>query len=169
MLRAGHNNSESMGVQIQQDLKKLGIQVYLQPLPSSVRIERFKNSLNWEAVILQLPGGNEPHEPNIWYTDGNFHIFNQKPQRGQSPITGQLVTEWEQEIENLYVMGSQELDQEKRQEIYNKAQELVSENVPYIYLINPYFLMAVRNRFEGVQFSTLGGAFWNIEKLKIRK
>jgi peptide/nickel transport system substrate-binding protein len=27
----------------------------------------------------------------------------------------------------------------------------------------------VRNRFEGIKFSALGGAFWNIHEIKITK
>jgi peptide/nickel transport system substrate-binding protein len=41
--------------------------------------------------------------------------------------------------------------------------------LPFIYLVNSYSLSAVRNRFEGIKFSALGGAFWNIHEIKITK
>lgn len=69
-------------------------------------------------------------------------------------------------IAYLYVKGSQELDFEKRKVIYNEIQQLQQEYVPFIYLVNPLALGAVRNCFEGIQFSALGGAFWNLEELK---
>jgi peptide/nickel transport system substrate-binding protein len=42
------------------------------------------------------------------------------------------------------------------------------EYLPLIYLVNPFSLAAVRNRIEGIEYSPLGGAFWNIERLKIQ-
>ncbi|WP_107666671.1 ABC transporter substrate-binding protein [Cyanothece sp. BG0011] len=165
---AGNKIREAMGAQIKEDLGKLGMQVNFSPLAFNVLVDKLSNSLDWEAHIIGFTGGNEPHSPNLWYTDGNLHMFNQKPQPGMKPITGRVVTDWEKEIEQLYIAGSQELDMDKRKEIYNEAQELVSEYLPFIYLVNPYSLAAVKNRFEGIEYSALGGAFWNIEKLSVK-
>nr|WP_267384854.1 ABC transporter substrate-binding protein [Cyanobacterium sp. uoEpiScrs1] len=165
---AGNKIREAMGAQIKEDLRKLGIQVDFTPLAFNVLVDKLSNSLDWEAHIIGFTGGNEPHAPNIWYTDGNLHMFNQKPQAGQKPITGRVVADWETEIERLYLIGSQTLEREKRKEIYSKAQQLVSQYVPFIYLVNPYSLEAVRNRFEEIEYSPLGGAFWNIENISVR-
>ncbi len=164
---AGNKIREAMGAQIKEDLGKLGMQVNFSPLAFNVLVDKLSNSLDWEAHIIGFTGGNEPHSPNIWYTDGNLHMFNQQPQPGTKPITGRVVSDWEEKIADLYVAGSQEVDMDKRKEIYNQAQELVSEYLPFIYLVNPYSLAAVKNRFEGIQYSPLGGAFWNIEKLSV--
>ena len=94
-------------------------------------------------------------------------MFNQKPRPGTDPLTGRVVSDWEKKIEQLYIAGSQEVDMDKRKEIYNEAQELASEYLPFIYLVNPYSLAAVKNRFDGIQYSALGGAFWNMEKLSV--
>lgn len=166
---AGNKIREAMGAQIKEDLRKLGIQVDFSPLAFNVLIDKLSNSLDWEAHIIGFTGGNEPHAPNIWYTDGNLHMFNQKPQVGQKPITGRVVTNWEKEIEQLYLAGAQTLEVEKRKEIYSKAQQLVSQYVPFIYLVNPYSLEAVRNRFEGIEYSPLGGAFWNIKNISVQE
>ena len=166
---AGNKIREAMGAQIKEDLRKLGIQVDFSPLAFNVLIDKLSNSLDWEAHIIGFTGGNEPHAPNIWYTDGNLHMFNQKPQVGQKPITGRVVADWEKEIEQLYLAGAQTLKREKRKEIYSKAQQLVSQYVPFIYLVNPYSLEAVRNRFKGIEYSALGGAFWNIENISVQE
>ncbi|MDJ0845911.1 ABC transporter substrate-binding protein [Crocosphaera sp.] len=164
---AGNKIREAMGAQIKEDLGKLGMQVNFSPLAFNVLVDKLSNSLDWEAHIIGFTGRNEPHSPNIWYTDGNLHMFNQQPQPGTTPITGRVVTDWEKKIEQLYIAGSQELDMEKRKEIYNEAQALVSEYLPFIYLVNPYSLGAVRNRFDGIEYSALGRAFWNIEELSV--
>lgn len=164
---AGNKIREAMGAQIKEDLRKLGMQVDFTPLAFNVLVDKLSNTLDWEAHIIGFTGGNEPHSPNIWYTDGNLHMFNQKPQPGTPEIAGRVVNDWERKIENLYIQGSQELDMEKRKKIYDQAQELVSEYLPFIYLVNPYSLASVRNRFDGIRYSPLGGAFWNIETLSV--
>ncbi|NES83206.1 MAG: ABC transporter substrate-binding protein, partial [Moorea sp. SIO2B7] len=104
---------------------------------------------------------------NVWFTDGNLHMFNQKPQPGRKPIEGREVADWEEKISNLYIEGARELDEEKRKEIYAETQHLTEEYLPFIYLVNLFSLTAVRNRFEGIKYSALGGAFWNIDELRL--
>ena len=82
-------------------------------------------------------------------------------------MEGRTIAEWEDKIDKLFVKGARELDEEKRKAIYVEIQQLVSDNLPFIYLVNPKALGAVRNKIEGVQYSALGGAFWNMEELKI--
>jgi peptide/nickel transport system substrate-binding protein len=159
---AGNKTREAMGTQIKQDLAKIGVQVDFSPLAFNVLVDKLSNTLEWDAHIIGFTGGNEPHAPNLWYIDGNLHMFNQ-----DSPnITGRKVSQWEKQIAALYLKGSQELDIEKRKQIYGQAQQLVEEYVPFIYLVNPYSLAAVRNRFEGIKYCALGGAFWNLEQIK---
>jgi peptide/nickel transport system substrate-binding protein len=163
---SGNKTREAIGAQIKDDLAKIGIQVDFQAIAFSNLVDKLSNNLDWEAHILGFTGDNEPHAPNIWYVDGNLHAFNQQPQPGSKPIEGREVADWEEKIAQLYVKGSQELDVEKRKVIYDEIQQLQSEYVPFIYLVNPLSLGAVRNCFEGIQYSALGGAFWNLEELQ---
>jgi peptide/nickel transport system substrate-binding protein len=164
---AGNKIREAMGTQIQEDLGKIGIKVDFSPISFNVLVDKMSNSLDWDAIILGLTGGNDPHAPNVWYVDGNLHMFNQEPQPGTQPIQGRVISDWEKQIAALYLQGSQILQFDERRKIYDQAQVLVQEYLPFIYLVNPYALSAVRNRFCGIQFSALGGAFWNLEQLKI--
>lgn len=163
---AGNKIREAMGSQIQEDLGQIGMQVDFTPIAFSVLVDKLSNSLGWDSHILGFTGDNEPHAPNIWFTDGNLHTFNQAAQPGIPPVDGRIVYDWEKEIENLYIEGARELDIEKRKVIYAQAQKIMGEYLPFIYLVNPYALSAVRNCFEGIQFSALGGAFWNLDELK---
>ena len=165
---AGNKVREAMGAQIKQDLSKIGIQVDFTPIAWNTLTDKLSNSLDWEAAMLGLTGGNEPHGgANVWYPDGNLHMFNQKPQPGRGALEGREVADWERRMAELYIQGARELDEEKRKEIYAETQRLSEEYLPFIYLVNPLSLAAVRDRIEGVDYSALGGAFWNIEKLKI--
>ena len=166
---AGNKTREAMGAQIKQDLAKLGITVDFTPIQFNVLVDKLSNALDWECHLLGFTGGNEPHFGiNLWRTDGNLHTFNQTARTGNEPLAGRRVREWEKEIESLYIQASRELDEAKRKALYAEAQEIVQEHLPYIYLVNPLSLAAVRDRIQGIKYSALGGTFWNIEELKIQ-
>ncbi|AFZ36827.1 extracellular solute-binding protein family 5 [Stanieria cyanosphaera PCC 7437] len=161
---AGNKIREAMGSQIKEDLGKIGIKVDFSPIAFNVLVDRLDNSLEWECILLGLTGGNEPNNgANIWFTDGNLHMFNQdKP-----GIEGRKVADWETEISQLFIKGARELDEAKRKEIYAEIQKKAEYYLPFIYLVNPLALGAVRNNIQPIQYSALGGAFWNLEELKI--
>lgn len=168
LTNAGNKIRESLGSQIKQDLSQIGITVDFTPIAFNVLVDKLSNSLDWEAHIIGFTGGNEPHNgANLWFPDGNLHLFNQKPQPGRPPIEGRVVADWEEKIGQLYIQGAREIDFAKRKEIYAQTQQLASEYLPLIYLVNPYSLSAVRNRIKAVEYSALGGAFWNIQTLTI--
>ncbi|AFZ58083.1 ABC transporter substrate-binding protein [Anabaena cylindrica FACHB-243] len=168
LTNAGNKIREAMGSQIKQDLSKIGIQVDFTPLAWNTFVDKLSNTLDWEASLLGLTGGLEPNDgANVWSPEGGLHMFNQKPQPGQKPIEGWEVSPWEEKIHALYIQGAQEFDEAKVKEIYAESQRLTQENLPFIYLVNSYSMTAIRNRFEGLQYSALGGAFWNIHEIKI--
>ncbi|RMH63543.1 MAG: ABC transporter substrate-binding protein [Cyanobacteria bacterium J003] len=166
---AGNKIREAIATQIQQDLGAIGMQVDLQFLAFGTLVDRLSNSLEWEAHILGFTGGgNEPNSgANIWRVDGLLHTFNQQPSPNQPPITGRVVADWEQRISDLYVQGAQELNLERRKQIYAEAQRLAQEYLPFIYLVNPLSLTAFRNHVIGANPTALGGALWNLDELKV--
>ncbi|WP_036477466.1 ABC transporter substrate-binding protein [Myxosarcina sp. GI1] len=165
---SGNKIREEMGNQVEEDLAKIGIDVKFRLVNFNVLVGKLSNSLDWEAIILGFTGGNEPNGgANLWAVDGNLHFFNQKPTAGQEPIEGRVVADWEAKIGELFVAGAKELDKEKRKAIYAEIQQIVSDKAPIIYLVNPLALGAVRNKYEGIDYSALGGAFWNLEEIKI--
>ena len=164
----GNKIREAMGNQVEEDLEAIGIDVNFKTINFNVLVGRLRGSLAWEAIILGFTAGNEPNNgANVWLPEGNSHVFNiAQPAEGK-PLEGRVVSDWEREIGDLFVKAARELDLEKRKAIYAEIQQLVSEKVPFIYLVNPYAMAAVRNNIEGVEYSALGGAFWNMDELKI--
>jgi len=161
----------AIAVQVQQDLAKIGIQADLQALAFNTVLVNLKNR-NWECYIGKFGGGGvEPHNgSNIWFTTGGSHQFNQGPQRGEPPIKGWVVSDWEKEIDRLFIEGARELDETKRKVIYDKFQQIAQQQLPFIHLVNPLSFEAVRDRVQGVKFSTLAGsAFWNLYELTVNK
>jgi len=157
----------TLGAQIKQDLAKIGMQVDYTPVAFNTIVDKLDDALDWDCTLLGLTGGLEPNSgANVWSPEGGLHMFNQKPVPPSEPIQGFTVSEWEREIGDLYIAGAQELDETKRKAIYAKTQQLSQEYLPLIYLINPLALAAVRNDFEGLQYTALGGVTWNIHDLQ---
>jgi len=168
MTNSGNQVREGMAAQIAQDLGKIGIKVDLDPIAFGVLVDKLSNSLEWECCLLGLTGGNEPNDgANVWFPNGNLHMFNQKPQPGKKPLEGRKVADWEKKIAQLYIQAARELDVEKRKAIYAETQQIVEEYVPFIYLVNPLSLTAVRDRIQEIQYSALLGPFWNIYELQL--
>ncbi|NJR62539.1 MAG: ABC transporter substrate-binding protein [Cyanobacteria bacterium CRU_2_1] len=157
-----------VATQIQQDLEAIGMKVDLQIISFNTVIQKLMQR-RWEAYVGGFGGGGiDPQSGyNIWASQGSLHQFNQGPLPGEPPITGWEVTDWEREIDRLFTEGVKELDKEKRQAIYWEFQQLVQEQLPFVHLVNPLSLEAVRDRIENVKFTSLGGAFWNLYELKI--
>jgi len=168
LTNAGGRTGEVMGAQIKQNLNKIGIQVDLNAIAFTVLGEKLHNTLDWECYFGGLIGsGVDPNDgANVWLTEGGLHSFNQGAQAGEEPIEGRVIADWEQEIANLYIKGAQEFDEAKRKAIYDETQRITQEYLPYIYLVNPLSMAAIRDRIQGVKFSALG-AFWNIYELKV--
>jgi peptide/nickel transport system substrate-binding protein len=160
----------TVAAQIKQDLAQIGITVDLQVIGFNALVEKLTAGLNWEAIILGFGGGLEPNSAaNLWTPEGGSHLFNQTTRPGSPPVTGRVVADWERKIGDLYIAAAQELDEAKRKELYGQAQVLGQEQVPLVYLINPLIMSAVRNRVIGVNYTALGGAFWNIEEQKLEQ
>lgn len=165
---AGNKIREAMATQIEQDLEALGMQIDYSPISFNILVDKLSNSLDWDCFLLGLTGGNEPNGgANVWFPEGNLHMFNQTARAGSTPLTDRVVNDWEQEIADLYIQAAQELDFDRRKALYDRTQDLAAEHLPFIYLVNNYSLAAVRNKIEGVEHSALGGALWNIEDLTI--
>ena len=165
---SGNKIREAMGAQIKQDLSKIGILVDFTPINFNTLVAKLSDTRDWECYLLGLTGGVEPNDgANVWNSKGQLHSFNQGPTPGQPPINGWVVSDWEKEIDRLMIAGAQELDENKRKQIYAKFQNIVQEELPVIYLVNPLSLTAVRNRVKGIKYSALGGAFWNIYELPL--
>ncbi|MEL6911893.1 MAG: ABC transporter substrate-binding protein [Cyanobacteria bacterium J06598_4] len=160
----GNKIREAMGDQIEQDLAEIGIKVNFKTINFNVLIGKLSNTLDWDCILLSFSGGNEPNSRyNFWAVDGNSHLFNQLT----TDLQERQIADWEAQIAQLYIDGARELDESKRKVIYAEIQQLVAIQQPVICLVNPYSMSAVRNKIEGVEYSALGGAFWNLEELKI--
>ena len=61
------------------------------------------------------------------------------------------------------------LDTEKRKEYYDEVQYIISDMLPFIYLITPQKYVAVKNKFRNLVPTLLAHTLlWNIEEVWTR-
>ena len=157
-----------MAAQIAQDLAKVGMKANLEVISFNTVLQKLDRQ-EWDAYVGGFGGGNpEPHSGfNIWSSNGFLHQFNQQPPPDAEGVTGWEASDWELQIDDLFAQGVSELDEAKRKEIYAEFQKIAMEQLPFIYLVKPLQLEAVRDRVDGVQYSALGGALWNLDELTV--
>ena len=141
---------------IDEGLDLVGIDARFEPVEFGDLVGQLTDTYDWEAMIVGLTGGTEPHGGiSVWHSSEALHLWH--------PNQDQPATEWEAEIDALYIQASQELDRERRVELYHRAQAIAAEQLPLIYTTLSERLSAVRNVF-GNTTPTLY-ALWDIRYL----
>jgi peptide/nickel transport system substrate-binding protein len=153
---------ERMAVMVQEDLGKLGIKVNVVTLDFPSLIERISQKFNYEAAMLGFRNVDlDPNgQMNIWLSSAEDHAWN--PQQ-KSPETA-----WEAEIDRLMRAQASTADPKKRKESFDRVQEIVAEQTPFIYLVNQNALSAISSGVEGANPGVLSPqTFWNAEHLTL--
>jgi len=159
---AGSKTRERMAVLIQDDLQKIGIHVNVVTLDFPSLIERMTQTYDYEAIILGLTNVDlDPNgEMNVWLSSSENHQWN--PQQ-TSPETS-----WEAEIDRLMKTQASSTDARKRKEAFDRVQEIVVEQEPFIFLINKNALSAISMTVRGAAPVILSPqTFWNAERLTV--
>ena len=149
----GNSVRQRVGEIVQKGMTDIGVDVKYELVEFGELVSMLTATYDWEAILVGFTGSPEPHGGiTFWHSSEGLHIWN--------PNQDEPATEWEAEINELYIKGSQELDRTKRIEYYLQAQEVAAENVPVVYTTLPERLSAIRNVF-GNMTPTLYG-FWDI-------
>jgi len=151
-----------MAAIIRSDMEELGMKVNLVPLEFNTLVNKLMSSFDWDAVMIGLTGGVEPHfGQNVWYSSGGLHLWD--------PHQAKPTTAWEKRVDEIYDQGAQELDEVKRKALYDEFQRIVADELPVIYTVLNTDMFAVRNKFGNLKPTVNGGAFHNIEEIYIKK
>jgi peptide/nickel transport system substrate-binding protein len=148
---------------LQDDLSHLGMQVHVVPLEFRALIDRVFQSFDYEAAIMGLGGGDADPNPemNVWTTSGTSHLWHLHE---TEPATA-----WEREIDQLMQQQMVTLDYAKRKQLYDRVQQLIAEQLPFIFLATPDVLAAADPRVGNFRPALLDPCtLWNVEELYIR-
>jgi peptide/nickel transport system substrate-binding protein len=159
---SGSKTRERMAVLIQDDLQKIGIHVNVVTLDFPSLIERITQTFDYEAIILGLTNVDlDPNgEMNVWLSSSENHQWNPQQKIPETP--------WEAEIDRLMRVQASTSDAKKRKEAFDRVQEIVVEQEPFIFLINKNALSAVSTTVRGAAPVILSPqTFWNAERLTV--
>jgi peptide/nickel transport system substrate-binding protein len=155
---AGNIEREKIGTIIKEDMESVGIKVNFTPIQFNKLVEQLTATYDWEAIIIGLTGGVEPHNGrNVWHSSGQLHMWN--------PVQEKPATAWEARVDEIFDRAATIMDQNKRRELYNEYQEIIAEEAPLIYTVAPAALYAVRNTLENVVPTAYGGSLHNLEQI----
>ena len=159
---AGNKSREQMVTMIQQDLSQIGIKVNLVTLDFPSLIERITRTYDYEACLLGLVNTDlDPNsQMNVWLSSAENHQWNPKQ---PNPATA-----WEAELDRLMRAQSSAATDKKRKSDFDKVQQIVAEQQPFIYLVNKDAMSAISLAVVGSSPSVLDPhAFWNAELLRL--
>lgn len=159
---AGNKAREKMAAMVQQDLSAIGIKLNVVPLDFPSLIERISRNFQYEACLLGLTNYDaDPNaQMNVWLSSGANHQWNPNQ---KSPETA-----WEAEMDRLMRAQSSELDRAKRKIAFDKVQQIVWEEAPFLYLVHRNDLMAISSALHNIAPAALHPqAYWNAEALSV--
>ncbi len=159
---AGNKYRERMATMMQQDLSGIGIKLNVVTLDFPSLIERMTRTFDYESCLLGLVNTDlDPNSVmNVWLSSSENHQWN--------PSQKTPATQWEAEIDRLMKDQASTLDANQRKASFDKVQEIVWQQEPFIYLVNKNALSAVSTSVRNVHPVALRPqVYWNIDQLSL--
>jgi peptide/nickel transport system substrate-binding protein len=152
-----------MAALIQDDVKQLGMRVQVVPLESRSLLDRVTQSRDYDACIMGIASYDA--DPNsdisVWLSSGGLHLWN--------PSQAHPATPWEAEIDRLIEEQMSARTFEQRKKLYDRAQGILAENEPMIFLASPDILAGAKNSVGNFHPAVLEPyVLWNVEQLYIK-
>jgi peptide/nickel transport system substrate-binding protein len=129
---------------IQQRLAGIGIRVKIRTVEWSAFLKEFINKRKFEATILGWTIPMEPDLYNVWHSSKT------------GPEELNFVSYKNAEVDDLLEKGRSTFDRRERKKAYDRIQELLAEDLPYIFLYVPDAMPIFSARFRGIEPAPIG-------------
>ena len=153
-----------MATLIADDLSQLGMSAHVVPLEFRAVVDRVFQSGDYEACVMGLVSGDADPNPdmNVWMSNGGTHLWNMHEAKPS--------TSWEAELDRLMNEQLVTLDYKKRKRIYDQAQEIITANLPLIFLASPDVVVGASKQLANFHPAALEPyVLWNVDELYFRK
>jgi peptide/nickel transport system substrate-binding protein len=140
----GNENRKQTALILQQRLKDVGITVKVQTIEWAAFLKEFLDKKKFEAVVMGWTIPIDPDLYNVWHSSKtregelNFISFNNE------------------EVDRLIDQGRFSFDQDVRKKAYDRIQEILKEEAPYVFLYYPDALPIVASRIHGIKPAPAG-------------
>ena len=152
-----------MATLIQDDLKQLGMRAQVVPLEFRSLLDRVTQTKEYDACVMGIASFDaDPNSDiNVWLSSGGTHLWN--------PSQAHPATAWEAEIDRLFGEQMSARTFEQRKKLYDRAQEILAENQPMIFLASPDILAGAKNSVGNFHPAVLEPyVLWNVEQLYVK-
>lgn len=148
----------AMATVFRENMQEIGIDVQVQFLDFGTLVTKIQSSFDYDAGLLGFTGSIDPSGGmSIYHSRGRLHQWN--------PSQEEPATEWEARMDELMVAQLKTLDEDLRREYWGEVQQIMSEQVPFIYLVTPNAYVGLKNRWQNVEIPTIGSVIWNLDEI----
>lgn len=159
---SGNKSRARIASLLQQDLAAIGVRVSIVPLDFPSLIERITRTFAYEACLLGLVNVDpDPNgQMNVWQSSSANHQWNPRQPSPETP--------WEAELDKLMAAQATSLAYKQRRAAFDRVQEIIADQVPFIYLVSKNAMAAASPKLAGIEPSPLTPQLlWNADRLRL--
>lgn len=161
----GNPARERAGAAIQEDLKKLGINLSFQPIEFRALVEKISQTFDYECALMGLGGGgaDPSSQMNVLKSSEELHQW--------FPFQKSPSTDWEARIDSLMDTQMRTLNFAERKKAFDEVQAILADELPMIYIISPFSYAAIRTNIGNLRPCALSPfrLTWNMDELYFKK
>jgi peptide/nickel transport system substrate-binding protein len=163
LVSSSNSQRTKLATLAQDDLKQLGMDVQIVPMEFRALVDRVLNTKQYDAVLMNLVNGDVDPTPemNLWLSSGETHLWDLGETKPATP--------WEADLDHLMEAQMTANGYPARKELYDHAQEIIAQNLPFIFLVSPNILVGAQSNVGNFRPGILEPyALWNADELFIR-
>ena len=144
LVNQGNDERIKVAVILQQMFRAVGIRVSIRTVEWAAFLKEFVGTKKFDALILAWNILDDPDIFDVWHSSAisahglNFVSFSNK------------------EVDSILEKARSVSDRAERKRLYDRFQEILHEEQPYLFLYVPYSLPMVQSRFHGIQPAPAG-------------
>ncbi|MDR5880497.1 ABC transporter substrate-binding protein [Caballeronia sp. LZ032] len=142
----GDQTEEELAIILKTAFSKIGVDVELQKLPASTLVERYSKGtmpMYFFRDMAIVPDAG--YVANLWLNSAS--LINYSHYKNE-------------EVDRLINDSLSSTDEPKRKAEMDRVQQLVMQQAPWIFLINPGYQLATRSNVKGYSWNTTNGNTW---------
>ena len=161
---AGTKTRVDSALVVQEDLKRLGMNVQVAPVENRQVSQRVGETYEYEAVFF----GTLVSEPDpSSYSDV---LRSNSPSHFWNPKQTTPATDWERRVDELTAQQARETDRERRHAQFREIQLIMAEQLPLIPVSSRHIPVAADKRIGNYRPSPLSPfSLWNAEQLFLKQ
>ncbi len=151
LVNQGNDERIKVAVILQQYFRKIGIRIKIRTVEWAAFIKEFVNTKKFDALILGWTISQDPDLYEVWHSSAiSGHGLN-------------FISYSNPEVDSLLERARVEQQQAERKKMYDRFQEILHEDQPYLFLYVPYSLPMVHASVRGISPAP-AGITYNFER-----